>query len=65
MKGKDVPFYDSDNFYETDDAFDALEIVKDLPTIQSCARKQYGNDDIILNSYDDVNIDVDNNFNVD
>lgn len=48
--------------YMTSDEFDCLEIVKDIPTIQALAQKHYGKDNIIISSYDDVNIDVENHF---
>lgn len=66
-QGQDIPFFDSmeTGTYNTFDEFDALEILKDIPTIQSVVRQDYENDAIIVGSYDDINIDTDNHFDVD
>ena len=67
--GQDYPFFDfidSDNHeYRIDKVNDGFEILKDLNQIQTVSRKRFGKDDLIIGSYDDINIDVENNLNVD
>lgn len=64
--GQDIPFFDDDNgYYKTEDEFEALEIVKDLTSIQKIVKLDYNNDNIIVGTYDDINIDINNHFNVD
>ena len=50
----EIPQYDNNNSYSITDA---LEIVKDPSEIQEALKEYTGKDDIIINSYDDVNID--------
>ena len=45
---------DSEGSYE---ASDALEIVKDLTQVQEAIREYTNKDSIIINSFDDVNVD--------
>ena len=49
-----TPITDSGNKYI---ANDALEIVKDLNQVQEALREYTGKKDIIINSFDDVNVD--------
>ena len=64
---QDIPYFDDTSIgsYNTDDVFDGLTLVKNIQTIQQSIRKQYNDDSIIVGSYDDVNVDIDNHFNLD
>lgn len=53
------PMGDGDGFYEASDAY---EIVKDITQVQAALREYTKNDGIIINSYDDVNIDSKEQF---
>ncbi len=68
-QGQDYPFFDfieSDNHeYIIDKTNDGFEILKDLNQIQTVSRNRFGKGDLIFDSYDDINIDVENNLNVD
>lgn len=63
---QDIPYFDNNAIgsYDTN-AFDGLTLVKNIQTIQQSIRKQYNDDSIIVGSYDDVNVDIDNHFNLD
>ena len=54
-----TPITDSGNKYI---ANDALEIVKDLNQVQEALREYTGKKDIIINSFDDVNVDNKDQF---
>ena len=49
-----TPIFDNNSVYEASDAF---EIVKEPYQIQTAIRNTINNDKIIINSYDDINID--------
>jgi len=49
-----TPTGDSDTYYEASNAY---EIVKDVYQIQKALSKQLNKNDLILNSYDDINVD--------
>lgn len=67
--GQDQPYFDyildNKGFYKIDEKFDGITIVKDLSKIQTYARNQFNDQDILVSSYDDLNVDIDNHFNVD
>lgn len=66
--GQDYPFLDNNDTkysYETK-AFDGLKLVKEIPYIQKYINDEYseGKNNLIITSYDDINIDVNNDFNL-
>lgn len=66
--GQDYPFLDNNDTkysYETK-AFDGLKLVKEIPHIQKYINDEYseGKNNLIITSYDDINIDVNNDFNL-
>ena len=67
--GKDYPCYDSSNNnvfkYEIYDTSDGFEILKDLNQIQTASRNKFNNENLIFSSYDDINIDIENNLHID
>lgn len=69
--GQDYPFFDTSinggvyDTYKIDRTYDGFEILKDLNEIQNVLRKKYNNDEILIDSYDDINIDVLNQLNID
>lgn len=60
-----TPKYDLDNSKYVVTTNDAFEIIKDIPTIQTCLRNKYGDNSIVVSSYDDINIDTPDKFSVD
>lgn len=72
FQGQDYPFFDSSSngtggfdTYVINNEYDGFEILKDLNQIQTASRKQFNNDEILFDSYDDINIDTLNQLNVD
>lgn len=70
-EGNDFPFFDAitpgggEHVYSIDANKDGFEILKDLNQIQQSARVQFNNDEILFDSYDDVNIDTLSQLNID
>lgn len=64
--GLEYPLMDDNRkeYYKTNE-IDGLTIVKDINKIQQLVREKFGNDEIVVGSYDDINIDVENYFGVD
>ena len=76
--GDEDPMYDGNNGYNTVSSVangpDGLEIVKDIDTLQRIARRHFSQLDgaakdtdanINISSYDDINVDINNIFNID
>ena len=76
--GDETPMYDQNTGYNTVSSVvngpDGLEIVKDIDTLQRIARRHFskleGNakdsdPNINISSYDDINVDINNIFNID
>ena len=76
--GDETPMYDGNNGYNTVSSAangpDGLEIVKDIDTLQRIARRHFSQLDgaakdtdanINISSYDDINVDINNIFNID
>jgi len=67
--GQDYPFFDfidlDNHEYRIDKVNDGFEILKDLNQIQTVSRNRFSKDDLIFDSYDDINIDVEDNLHVD
>ena len=76
--GDETPMYDGNNGYNTVSSVangpDGLEIVKDIDTLQRIARRHFSQLDgaakdtdanINISSYDDINVDINNIFNID
>ena len=76
--GDETPMYDQNNGYNTVSSAvngpDGLEIVKDLDTLQRIARRHFSklegaakdsDPNINISSYDDINVDINNIFNID
>ena len=51
---KSEPITDDGNAYN---AFDSFEIVKNINEIQTALKSKLNNNDILINSYDDINVD--------
>ena len=72
-RGQDYPFFDTksrdlDGVYDTyviDDVHNGFEILKDIDQIQYSSRVKFNNDEILFDSYDDINIDTLNQLNID
>ena len=68
-RGQDYPCYDIEENnvykYEIYDTSDGFEILKDLNQIQTASRNKFNNENLIFSSYDDINIDIENNLNID
>lgn len=68
-QGQDYPFFDfvelDNHEYRIDKTDDGFEILKDLNQIQTVSRNRFSKDDLIFDSYDDINIDVEDNLHVD
>ena len=68
-RGQDYPCYDikENNVYKYEiyDTSDGFEILKDLNQIQTASRVKFNNEKLIFSSYDDINIDIENNLNID
>lgn len=76
--GDEAPMYDGNNGYNTVSSIangpDGLEIVKDIDTLQRIARRHFSqlegtskdtDANINISSYDDINVDINNIFNID
>ena len=67
--GQDYPFFDvidlDNHEYKIDKINDGFEILKDLNQIQSVSRNRFNKSDLIFDSYDDINIDAEDNLHVD
>ena len=68
-QGQDYPFFDfielDNHEYRIDKTNDGFEILKDLNQIQTVSRNRFSKDDLIFDSFDDINIDVEDNLHVD
>lgn len=68
-EGQDYPFFDKidndDHLYIIDFSNDGFEILKDLNQIQTVSRNRFNKDNLIFDSFDDINIDVEDNLHVD
>lgn len=68
-RSQDYPFFDNinddDHLYIIDSSNDGFEILKDLNQIQTVSRNRFNKDDLVFDSYDDINIDVEDNLHVD
>ena len=76
--GDENPIFDANNSYNTQysaqNGPDGLEIVKDIDTLQRIARRHFSqlegaakdtDPNINISSYDDINVDINNIFNID
>jgi hypothetical protein len=76
--GDETPMYDQNAGYNTVSSVvngpDGLEIVKDIDTLQRIARRHFSklegaakdsDPNINISSYDDINVDINNIFNID
>lgn len=74
--GDETPMYDSGKSYNTGNSgVDGLELVKDLDTLQKILRRHYSaketlaekdtDGNILITSYDDINVDIKEQFGVD
>ena len=76
--GDETPMYDQNTGYNTVSSVvngpDGLEIVKDIDTLQRIARRHFSklegtakdsDPNINISSYDDINVDINNIFNID
>lgn len=74
--GDEYPIYDNGKNYNTGNTgLDGLELVKDLNTLQKVMRRQYSTKptlaekdtdaDINITSYDDINVDIKEQFGID
>ena len=59
-----IPQYDESSIYKTGTIYDGIEILKDIPEIQKALQKYMNNTNISINSYDDINVDLQNQFNL-
>lgn len=68
-QGQDYPFFDfielDNHEYRIDKINDGFEILKDLNQIQTVSRNRFNMDNLVFDSFDDINIDIEDNLHVD
>lgn len=65
---QDYPFFDNienAKYQYKINNLDGLQILKDINEIQTASRVKFNNNDIVFDSYDDINIDILNRLHVD